>query len=316
MKDLRPITFDQYIGQSKMKDKLKILINASIARKDALDHILLHGPPGLGKTTLARVIANMLNTNIRVTSAPILEKVGDIAAILMSMKDNEILFIDEIHRLNRSVEEMLYPAIEDRCIDILIGKGPTAKSVRIKLKKFTLIGATTNASLLSAPFRDRFGFTHRLERYSDDDLSKIIEKNSALLGMYIDINISQEIAKISRGTPRIANRFLRRIRDYVEVKKIDKIDSNTIKLVLKMLDIDSLGLDSLDREILKTIYSKYKGGPVGVGAIASSLGEDRKNIEEVNEPYLVKQGLIERTKKGRVLTKKGFNHLEGLDEDI
>lgn len=307
---LRPSQFSEYVGQEKLKNKLNILIESAKNRGDAVDHILLYGPPGLGKTTIAKVIANDLGTNLKTTSGPILDRVGDMAAILMSLKDNDILFIDEIHRLNRSIEELLYSAMEDRKVDLIIGKGPTAKSVEIKLAKFTLIGATTNSSLLTAPLRDRFGFTHRVEFYNNNELLNIVNRNASLLGLSFENDAALLVAKISRGTPRIANRFLKRIRDYVDVNNLTIVTIKDVENVLKMMDVDNLGLEAMDREILRVLIDKYSGGPVGIEAIASVLGENRKTIENVHEPYLVKIGLVERTKNGRMVTKLGYSHMK------
>ena len=307
---LRPSHFSDYVGQDKLKNKLGILIESAKNRGDSIDHILLYGPPGLGKTTIAKVIANDLGTNLKTTSGPILDRVGDMAAILMSLKDNDILFIDEIHRLNRSIEELLYSAMEDRKVDLIIGKGPTAKSVEIKLAKFTLIGATTNSSLLTAPLRDRFGFTHRVEFYNNNELLNIVNRNASLLGLTFEKEAAILVAKISRGTPRIANRFLKRIRDYVDVNNLDIVRQKDVESVLKMMDVDDLGLEAMDREILNILIDKYSGGPVGIEAIASVLGENRKTIESVHEPYLVKIGLIERTKNGRLVTAFGYKHMK------
>ena len=299
---LRPNQFNDYIGQNKLKEKLAILIESAQNREDSLDHILLYGPPGLGKTTIARVISNNLQSNMRTTSGPVIDRVGDMASILMSLKDRDILFIDEIHRLNRAVEELLYSAMEDRKLDLVIGKGPTAKSVEINLAKFTLIGATTNASLLTAPLRDRFGFVHRLEYYGDEDLFEIVKRNSKIFDLNILDSAAINISKISRGTPRIANRFLKRIRDFVDVNGVKEVNEKTVDRVLHMMDVDNLGLESIERDILKIIVDRYSGGPVGIEAIATVLGENRKSLESIHEPYLVKLGLMERTRKGRKIT--------------
>ncbi|HCB63920.1 MAG TPA: Holliday junction branch migration DNA helicase RuvB [Fusobacteria bacterium] len=311
---LRPNQFNDYIGQNKLKEKLAILIESAQNREDSLDHILLYGPPGLGKTTIARVISNNLQSNMRTTSGPVIDRVGDMASILMSLKDRDILFIDEIHRLNRAVEELLYSAMEDRKLDLVIGKGPTAKSVEINLAKFTLIGATTNASLLTAPLRDRFGFVHRLEYYGDEDLFEIVKRNSKIFDLNILDSAAINISKISRGTPRIANRFLKRIRDFVDVNGVKEVNEKTVDRVLHMMDVDNLGLESIERDILKIIVDRYSGGPVGIEAIATVLGENRKSLESIHEPYLVKLGLMERTRKGRKITEKGYKHIKDISK--
>lgn len=308
--DLRPQRLEDYIGQEKLKEKLTISIDAAKARKESLDHLLLYGPPGLGKTTVAKVLAKQLGVNIKVTSGPVLEKVGDIASILMSLQENDILFIDEIHRINRSVEELLYPAMEERKIDLIIGKGPTAKSVRFSLKKFTMVAATTKASLLSAPLRDRFGIIHRLEYYTLEELCKIIRKNANILMLNLNEESASEIAIRSRGTPRIANRLLKRLRDYVQVKKVKIVNLEITKDALNILEVDSFGLNELDRAILEVIIDKYSGGPVGLTSISMAIGEDSRTIEEVHEPYLVQIGFINRTKKGRMATELAYKHLK------
>ena len=314
---LRPNSIEEYVGQSKLKEKLRISIEAAKARGDSVDHLLLYGPPGLGKTTMARLVSKELGVNFKVTSGPVLEKVGDIVAILMSLSDGDFLFIDEMHRINKSVEEMLYPAMEDRSVDVVVGKGPTSKSVRFTLKNFTIIGATTKVSMLSAPLRDRFGLTHRVEYYSNGDISNIIKRSASLLGIGVEDDASLEIARRSRGTPRIANRLLKRVRDFVEVKGGNVVTLPAARVALNMLEVDSKGLDQLDRAIIETVIDKYTGGPVGLNAIAMALGEDRRTIEEVHEPYLVKAGLIERTSRGRVATKLAYKHLNRhLDENI
>jgi Holliday junction DNA helicase RuvB len=309
-KNLRPKSFSEYIGQDILKEKMSIFIEAAKRRKGCVDHILLYGPPGLGKTTLAGVIATEMGVNLRITSGPILDKAGDLAAILTSLEENDILFIDEIHRLNTSVEEILYPAMEDGEIDIIIGKGPTARSIRIELPQFTLIGATTKAGLLSAPLRDRFGVTHRMDYYSDEDLTSIIIRGGNLLGIDIYEDGAREIALRSRGTPRIANRLLKRVRDYSEIKSNGKITFDVARKALDILGIDKLGLDELDREIIEAIIQNYGGGPVGIETLALMLGEDKRTLEEVYEPYLVKIGYIKRTSRGRVITEKAYEHFK------
>ena len=312
-KSLRPRTFNEYIGQKLLKEKMSIFIRAAQSRNEAMDHILLYGPPGLGKTTLAGVIANEMGVNLKITTGPVLEKAGDLAAILTSLEENDILFIDEIHRLNTSVEEILYPAMEDGELDILIGKGPSARSIRIELPKFTLIGATTKAGQLSTPLRDRFGVTHKMEYYNIEELKEILVRGIAILGIKAEENGIEEIAMRSRGTPRITNRLLKRARDYAEIKGTGVLNQKSVKGVLDLLGIDEKGLDELDRSILKSIIVNYDGGPVGIETLSLLLGEDKRTIEEVYEPYLVKIGFIKRTQRGRVVTNRGYVHL-GLEE--
>jgi len=307
--NLRPKTFDDYIGQEKLKEAMKLYIKAAKLRNEPIDHILLYGPPGLGKTSLAYVVANEMNRNIKITSGPVLEKSGDLASILTSLEDGDILFIDEIHRLNTSVEEILYPAMEDGEIDILIGKGHGAKSIRIDLPKFTLIGATTNAGKLSKPLRDRFGVSHRMEFYTTDELSRIIKRGANILGIPYEDDAIDIMAKRSRGTPRLANRILKRARDYAMIKGNGVIDEKSVIGILDMLEIDEYGLDAMDRRILIKIIENYNGGPVGLETLSLLLGEDKRTVEEVYEPYLVKNGLIKRTHRGRVVTEKAYNHL-------
>lgn len=309
---LRPQFMDDYIGQSKAKEILKIFIEAAKQREDALDHILFYGPPGLGKTTLAGVIANEMDAHLKVTSGPAIEKPGDMAAILSGLSDGDVLFVDEIHRLNKQVEEVLYPAMEDYCIDIMIGKGPTAKSIRLDLPKFTLIGATTRAGLLSAPLRDRFGVINRLEFYSIEELVAIITRSASVFDIQIEANGAVEMARRSRGTPRIANRLLKRVRDFAQVRYDGVITERVAKEALDMLDVDKLGLDHVDRNLLLTMIDKFGGGPVGLDTLAAATGEDAGTIEDVNEPYLIKNGLINRTPRGRVVTKNAYLHF-GLD---
>ena len=308
-KNLRPRNFKEYIGQDKLKEKMSIFIEAAKLRKESVDHILLYGPPGLGKTTLAGVIANEMGTNLKITSGPVLEKSGDLAAILTSLEENDILFIDEIHRLNTSVEEILYPAMEDGELDIIIGKGPSARSIRIELPSFTLIGATTRAGLLSAPLRDRFGVSHRMDYYTIENLMDIVLRGAEILGAKTENDGAFEIAKRSRGTPRIANRFLKRVRDYSEIRGKGIITQNIAMEALALLGVDELGLDELDREILNGIIENYNGGPVGVETMSLLLGEDRRTLEEVYEPYLVKIGFLKRTHRGRMVTEKGYLHI-------
>lgn len=310
---LRPQKMDDYIGQSKAKETLKIYIEAAKRRNDPLDHVLFYGPPGLGKTTLAGVIANEMGTHIKVTSGPAIEKPGDMAAILNGLSDGDVLFVDEIHRLNRQVEEVLYPAMEDYCIDIMIGKGPTTKSIRLDLPKFTLVGATTRAGLLSAPLRDRFGVINRLEFYSVEELVKIIMHSAGILQVEIEPEGAVELARRSRGTPRLANRVLKRVRDFAQVRFDGVITEKVAIEALDLLDVDKLGLDHVDRNLLMTMIEKFGGGPVGLDTLAAATGEDPGTIEDVNEPYLIKNGLINRMPRGRVVTPLAYLHF-GLKE--
>lgn len=306
---LRPTTMSEYVGQEKIKKNLNVYIKAAKQRGDALDHVLLYGPPGLGKTTLSHIIANELGTNIKITSGPAIEKVADLASILSNMQRNEVLFIDEIHRLSRSVEEVLYPAMEDFALDIILGKGPGARTMRINVEPFTLIGATTKAGMLTGPLRDRFGVVCRLELYSTEELSKIITRSANILGTPIDKDACIELAKRSRGTPRIANRLLKRIRDFAEVSGSKKIDYNICKNSLEILEVDDLGLDFTDRILLETIIDKFNGGPVGLNTLSAATGEDANTIEDVYEPYLLQLGFIARTPRGRVVLPNAYKHL-------
>ena len=309
---LRPQVLDDYIGQSKVKENLKIYIEAAKLRKDALDHVLFYGPPGLGKTTLAGIIANEMGVHLKVTSGPAIEKPGEMAAILNNLEEGDLLFIDEIHRLNRQVEEVLYPAMEDFCIDVMIGKGPTARSVRLDLPKFTLVGATTRAGLLTAPLRDRFGMLYHMDFYTLQELKLIIIHSAKILGVEVDEKGALEMAKRSRGTPRLANRILKRVRDFAQVKYDGMITEEVAKTALDMMDVDKLGLDHIDRNILITMIQKFSGGPVGLDTLAAAIGEDAGTIEDVYEPYLIKNGLINRTPRGRVVTQLAYAHL-GMD---
>ena len=306
---LRPQTLDEYIGQEKTKKTLKIYIEAAKKRKEALDHVLLYGPPGLGKTTLSNIISNEMNSNLKITSGPAIEKPGDLAAILTGLSEYDVLFIDEIHRLSKSVEEILYPALEDYTLDIVIGKGPSAKSIRIDLPKFTLIGATTKAGALTTPLRDRFGIVERLELYSSEDLATIVKRSSKILKLEIDEEAALEIARRSRGTPRIANRLLKRVRDYALVLGNGNIDLKMAKHALNKLEIDELGLDEIDRKLLEMMIVQYSGRPVGIEALSASIGEERDTIEDVYEPYLIQIGFIARTLRGRQVLPPAYKHL-------
>lgn len=309
---LRPQKLSQYIGQNKVKEVLNIFIESAKMRAQPLDHVLLSGPPGLGKTTLANIISNELGVNIRVTSGPAIERAGDLAAILTNLNENDVLFIDEIHRLNKVVEEIMYPALEDFALDIIIGKGPSARSIRLDLPKFTLIGATTRSGMLASPLRDRFGVMCNLDFYEPEDLKEIVLRSASIINIEVNEKGADEIAKRSRGTPRIANRLLKRVRDYAIVKGEGIIDLKTADEALKMLEIDEIGLDKLDRRILNTIIDFYKGGPVGLDTLAASIGEEKGTIEDVYEPYLLQIGYLNRTPRGRVVSELGYKHVKKI----
>jgi Holliday junction DNA helicase RuvB len=313
---LRPQLLDDYIGQSKIKETLKIYIKAAKERGEALDHVLFYGPPGLGKTTLAGIIANEMDVSLKVTSGPAIEKPGEMAAILNNLQEGDVLFVDEIHRLNRQVEEVLYPAMEDFAIDIMIGKGTSARSIRLELPHFTLVGATTRAGMLTAPLRDRFGVVNRMDFYTVEELTTIILRSADVLNVEIDKRGAMELARRSRGTPRLANRLLKRVRDFAQVKYNGVISKEVADYALDLLDVDKYGLDQLDRNILLTMIQKFHGGPVGLDTLAASIGEDAGTIEDVYEPYLLKNGFIQRTPRGRVVTELAYNHLGILHENV
>lgn len=306
---LRPKLLRDYIGQGKAKKNLKVYIEAAKEREESLDHVLLYGPPGLGKTTLAGIIANEMDVNLKITSGPAIEKPGEMAAILNNLQDGDILFVDEIHRLNRQVEEVLYPAMEDFAIDIVIGKGASARSIRLDLPKFTLVGATTRAGMLTAPLRDRFGIVHRLEFYTVEELSEIISRSADVFKVVIEPDGAKELARRSRGTPRLANRLLKRVRDFAQVKYDGKITKEVADFALDLLEVDKLGLDHIDRLILDTMIGKFCGSPVGLDTLAAAIGEDSGTIEDVYEPYLIQNGLLQRTPRGRIATEKAYHHL-------
>jgi len=306
---LRPRSLKEFVGQEKIKDNLSVFMRAAKQRKEPIEHALLYGPPGIGKTTLAHIIANEMGVNIRVTSGPAIERAGDLGSILTNLEDGDILFIDEIHRLPRTVEEVLYPSMEEFLLDIVVGKGPAARTLRLELPRFSIIGATTRASLLSAPLRDRFGITYRLDFYADDDVGKIISRSAKILGIEITNDAVKEIAKRARRTPRVANRLLKRVRDFAQVQSLNKISLDVASVSLQRLEIDNLGLDLIDRRILETVIEKFNGGPVGINTIDAATSEERDTIEEIYEPFLLQVGFLARTPRGRVVTESAYRHL-------